>query len=113
MATPTLTAAPLARPAPGRASPAPPASCRHGDERARTAVGLAQLVEVARRGAVDAAEHVLDRRRDVEEADPALEERLHRHLVGGVVRARVRPAFMPASRPSASIRKVSRSGSWN
>ena len=39
--------------------------------------------------AVDAVEHVLDGRGDVEEADPALEERLDGDLVGGVVGARI------------------------
>ena len=65
-----------------------------GTRSPRAPVGVDQLVEVARRRAVDAGEHVLDERCDLEEADPLLEERLHGHLVRGVVRAGVGAAAL-------------------
>src|SRR5581483_2031493 len=73
-----------------------PSSLRPCDlrELAGAAVGFAQLVEVARRRAVDALEHVGDERVDVEEPDPALQERRDRHLVGGVERARIGAAAL-------------------
>src|SRR5262245_46420695 len=43
---------------------------------AGAAVGVDEVVEVARRRAVDACENVLDGGGDVEEADPLVEERL-------------------------------------
>ena len=66
----------------------------HGHQVAGAAVGLDQLGEVARGRAVDVVEHVLDGGRDVEEADPSLEERLDGDLVGGVVGARVGAAAL-------------------
>src|SRR3954452_17344868 len=52
---------------------------------AGAAVGVDEVAEVACRRAVDACENVLDRSRDVEEADPLVEERLNGDLVGRVV----------------------------
>ena len=65
-----------------------------GARRRRLRVGLDELVEVARRRAVDALERVLDDPRDLEEADAPVEERGDRDLVRGVERAGVRAAAL-------------------
>ena len=46
------------------------------------------------RRTVERAERVLDERRDLEEADPAVEERRHGDLVRRVERARIRAAAL-------------------
>src|SRR5947207_1909668 len=66
---------------------------------AGAAVGLDELLQVTGRRAVDACEHLLHRGGDVEEADAAVEERLHRDFVGGVVGARIGAAPLPRLAP--------------
>src|SRR5262245_48417266 len=68
-------------------------SC-HRYELTGFSVCLDQFLQVPGRGAVHAGEDVGDGVGDVEEPDPALEERLDGDLVGGVERARVRAAAL-------------------
>ena len=88
-----------------------PASCSAAR---RASASAATRSSRSRAGApVDRAERVGDGRRDVEEADPAVEERVHRDLVGGVVRARERPAALAGLARQRQQREGLESGASN
>ena len=87
----------------------------HGDQRVRAlreaprlGVGLDELVEVARRRAVDRGERLLDDVRDAEERQPPGEERGDGDLVGGVVGARVGAAALAGLAREREQREASR-----